>query len=300
MKASVSVIVPVYNREDHIRRAINSLLVQDFEYAYEIIVIDDGSTDKTKSVVHAIDDPKIKYFYQNNKGASAARRKGILEASAEMVCFLDSDDIAKPNYLSSLWNGLQSESNAILAYGLAAEIDGSRLKNESLPPVNENGVLEDPLSALLEFGCFTVSMNLMTSRTTALFATEKREHVLASNDYDFCLRSSLFGKFLFVEVVTILVKRLDDGISGSLGHKQAGFALINACAAVEESCRRDFKIQNLLKHRVKTLWPSAAAQLLYKKEFLLFLKVIFVSLKFISLNDLKKFYWGLRYHAPKR
>ncbi len=93
-----SIIIPTYNRKDFLQIAINSVLVQTFQN-YELLIIDDGSTDKTKEsilkTISCIDNKKkekIRYFYQSHTGVSLARNKGIEEARGKFILFLDSDD----------------------------------------------------------------------------------------------------------------------------------------------------------------------------------------------------------------
>ncbi len=90
----VSVIMPTYNREAYISEAINSVLTQTYP-TLELIIIDDGSTDGTQSIVskHAANDSRIKYLYKENGGQASARNLGIKSAQGEIIAFLDSDDI---------------------------------------------------------------------------------------------------------------------------------------------------------------------------------------------------------------
>ena len=105
----LSVIIPTYNREKLIGRAIKSVLNQSFS-DFEIIVIDDGSKDTTKGVVNSFKDQRIKYIYQENKERSAARNNGIRNATGEWICFLDSDDYVKPNFLFNLHNEISKNN----------------------------------------------------------------------------------------------------------------------------------------------------------------------------------------------
>ncbi len=89
-KPTFSVIIAVYNGEKTIARAIESVLSQSYP-AQEIIIIDDGSTDNTKTQVQQF-DRRLTYYYQKNAGVSAARNKGVELADSEWVCFLDADD----------------------------------------------------------------------------------------------------------------------------------------------------------------------------------------------------------------
>jgi O-antigen/teichoic acid export membrane protein/glycosyltransferase involved in cell wall biosynthesis len=94
----VSVIIPTYNREAFVTRALNSVLNQTFK-DFEIIVVDDGSTDGTRSALEPYSN-QIKYIYQGNAGVSAARNAGIALAAGEWIAFLDSDDEWAPDFLA--------------------------------------------------------------------------------------------------------------------------------------------------------------------------------------------------------
>lgn len=94
----ISVIIPTYNRRDLITEAIDSALAQTFT-DYEVIVVDDGSTDDTLQQLRRYGD-RIRYQFQDNRGVAAARNAGIRMARGEFVCFLDSDDLWKPEKLA--------------------------------------------------------------------------------------------------------------------------------------------------------------------------------------------------------
>jgi len=91
----VTVVIPTYNRARFIAEAIKSVLEQTFR-DFELIVVDDGSTDDTAAVVSRFTDPRLRYVYQTNQERSAARNHGIRLAQGEYVAFLDSDDVWLP------------------------------------------------------------------------------------------------------------------------------------------------------------------------------------------------------------
>lgn len=96
----VSVITPAFNRSAYLVMAVDSVLAQTFD-KWELIVVDDGSTDKTREVLAPyLSDPRIRYYYQSNKGQSAARNLGISVARGRYIGFLDSDDIWLPDKLA--------------------------------------------------------------------------------------------------------------------------------------------------------------------------------------------------------
>ncbi len=92
----VSVIVPVYNGERFLAEAIESILAQTYQ-SYELIVVDDGSTDRTREI--ALSFPLVKYLYQANSGIAAARNRGVEIAQGEYLAFLDADDLWMPDKL---------------------------------------------------------------------------------------------------------------------------------------------------------------------------------------------------------
>jgi len=98
---AISVVIPLYNKEREVNRAIKSVLNQTVK-DFELIVVNDGSTDRSAEVVHALNDPRIRIINQENGGVSAARNRGVKEARSELVAFLDADDEWKPHFLETI------------------------------------------------------------------------------------------------------------------------------------------------------------------------------------------------------
>src|SRR5690606_25327693 len=95
-----TVVIPTYNRAGFISSSIESVLKGVYEDC-EVIVVDDGSTDETQSVVTAIDDPRVQYLFQKNSERAAARNLGARNASGDYVTFLDSDDVLYRHHLDT-------------------------------------------------------------------------------------------------------------------------------------------------------------------------------------------------------
>lgn len=100
---TASVIVPVYNVEAYVKSCLDSLQGQITEYAYEVIVIDDGATDQSgKLIENYQSDPRFRIIHQSNQGLSGARNTGLELARGKYICFVDSDDFVEANYLQML------------------------------------------------------------------------------------------------------------------------------------------------------------------------------------------------------
>ena len=99
-----SIIVPVYNVERYVERCIDSIVAQTYP-AYEIICVNDGSTDGSLEVLQRLADghPSIKIIDQANKGLGGARNSGVAQATGDYIWFIDSDDWIEPGMLSEMW-----------------------------------------------------------------------------------------------------------------------------------------------------------------------------------------------------
>ncbi|MBF0522035.1 MAG: glycosyltransferase family 2 protein [Candidatus Omnitrophica bacterium] len=153
MTPKVSVIISLYNKEKYIARAVQSVLrqsVQDFE----IVIVDDGSTDNGIATVKNIQDDRLRLIEQPNGGVSAARNKGIDEAKAELVAFLDADDEWLPDFLEVILRlrGLYPQAGA---YATWFEIctSGKRTKLQKFKTISNSpweGLIPDYFSSMVE------------------------------------------------------------------------------------------------------------------------------------------------------
>jgi glycosyltransferase involved in cell wall biosynthesis len=180
-RPAISVVMPLYNKQREVGRAVASVLAQRFA-DFELVVVDDGSTDCGPSLVAAQSDPRIRLSRQDNAGVSAARNLGITLARAELVAFLDADDEWDPGFLETIvrlrekfpacrvfatgysfrYRGRPARP-ALVRAGLAADSSEGVLEDyfqvalNSDPPLWTSAVAADR-EALLEVGGFPVGV----------------------------------------------------------------------------------------------------------------------------------------------
>lgn len=124
-RPTFTVVTPVWNRRSEIERCINSVLVQTLT-DFELIVVDDGSTDGTAEAVESIGDDRVRVVRITHAGVSAARNRGADEARGMLLTFLDSDDEVVPTWLERLAAGLQPPSSVVLCGEITVRPDGTR------------------------------------------------------------------------------------------------------------------------------------------------------------------------------
>lgn len=125
----ISVIIPAYNCEGTLEKAVDSILVQTFR-DFELIIVNDGSSDSTESVARrlASRDKRVKVITTENGGEGKARNRGIDEASGEYLCFVDSDDWVEPEFLEALFR--QAEEGSLPCVGMSFNGDGIPLMHD--------------------------------------------------------------------------------------------------------------------------------------------------------------------------
>ncbi len=184
-KPVFSVILPTFNRAYCLEKAIQSVLKQSFE-KWELLIVDDGSTDQTFSLVKSIQkkDPRILYCYQTNQGPAYARKLGLKHSKGDYIAFLDSDDIFKPNHLETRFQMIQTQPQTEFLYG-GAEIIGNpyvpdkynstkslHLEKDHLPI---GGTFIIKKESLVKMGGFPLASY---SEDSALFERAKRRGLL--------------------------------------------------------------------------------------------------------------------------
>ena len=191
---TVSVVIPTYNRAHVVHRAIDSVLGQTFA-DFELIVVDDGSTDGTEAVLSTYTDPRIRYLVQLvNRGVSAARNRGIKEARGEFVAFLDSDDEWFPEKLERQVNRFRRAPDNVGLVYCGVETVG----RPTGPWIYEPAHRGDIYNKLLERNVIHTGSGAMIRRSVVCAAGYFDEDIPAIEDYDYWLRIARHYRFDYV------------------------------------------------------------------------------------------------------
>ncbi|MEW5806018.1 MAG: glycosyltransferase [Acidobacteriota bacterium] len=204
----VSVIIPAYNSERYIEEALESALAQTFP-GIEIIVVDDGSTDGTASILKKYEG-RIRYFFQENRGLAAARNSGIKLASGSYLAFLDADDLFLPEKIALQKNFLDAHPEAAMVFSDFEYFGGSLLRHP-IPDSFKRGE-GDPFIDLFLFNCIAIP-TILTRKESFDEIGLFDEELMAVEDYDFYLRLARKKRIGFIDRVLARVRLHPENMS---------------------------------------------------------------------------------------
>jgi glycosyltransferase involved in cell wall biosynthesis len=191
----VSVIIPLYNQAKYVCEAIKSVLNQSYGN-YEIIVVDDGSTDNGREVVTAFGN-QVRYLWQENQGLGGARNTGICHAQGEFIGLLDSDDSWLPNFLEMMVQLADQSPKAAVYYCSAQGMDG---KGNELPEIFGRSVYpSDSLYHQLLRADFLIPSTILMRRAVVIDAglfEQKNRTIHGCEDWDLWLRIAPEHEFI--------------------------------------------------------------------------------------------------------
>jgi len=203
----VSIMMPAYNAEQYIAQAIESVLVQSYDN-WELIIVNDGSTDRTPSIVLDYSDPRIRVIHQSNGGESIARNTALRHMRGEFVAFLDADDAYLDSHLEHGVAYLNAHPNydGVYSDGYHFDSAGNRLQTLSS---NRRGPFEgyifgEVVRASDVFGpplCVILRRNLIDR-----FHLEYDSEIVIGPDWDFFIQYAELGKFGYIQDMTCLYR----------------------------------------------------------------------------------------------
>lgn len=194
----VSVVIPTYNRAHLIGESIQSVLDQTFQ-DFELIIVDDGSSDDTEAVVGRFDDPRIRYIYQENKGISGAHNTGVRNAKGQYIIFLGSDDLWLPKLLELEVLILDTNPDIGLVYAKAQAINGDGNVMSQMSGALQKYPGETLKSAL--YGNFVCTITALIRRECFDRVGLFDETLKARVDYDMWIRMAKYYRFAHIDKV---------------------------------------------------------------------------------------------------
>lgn len=225
----VSVVIPVYNRAKYVGETIESVLSQTYRN-FELIVVDDGSTDDSRKVLESFGDRVkiLEHPNRENRGQSAAINRGLAAARGEYVGMLDSDDLWLPNKLALQVAYLDAHPHIGLVYGNGRAIDqnGNKLYDIYPPGHVEQS---DPGRVLMD--CyFLLPNNSLVRRSVVEAAGRFDESLRAAQDHDMAIRIAELTKLAYIDEPVFCYRRHPDSIShrNAAVRWQNGFKILAA------------------------------------------------------------------------
>ena len=212
----ISVIIPAYNAEQTILKTIESVRQQTFS-DFEIIVINDGSKDKTLELLQTIQDQRLKVFSYENGGLCTARNRGISHATGEFIAFLDADDLWTADKLELQLTALQQNSQAGVAYSWTCFMDvDEQGKASSFLPSPKYSFAGNVYQNLLVSDFVHSGSNTLIRREAIESVGEFDSVCTGCADWDYWMRLSVRWQFVVVAKYQILYRRTHGSMSSKV------------------------------------------------------------------------------------
>lgn len=218
MSVALSVVIPVYNIENYLGKCLDSILAQTFQ-DYEVIVVNDGSTDRTADVCdeYAAKDARIRIIHKENEGVSVARNTGIEVASGEYFLFFDGDDFMEPYTMEELYKVAKEQQADTVVYGYHRYEDG-KVKETCYPrfeqSIYENDVIvKEVLPAFIGLSCDKINdwlnhkSDALYVENPALWRTMTSARIIKENNIRFIPNLKVGEDTLFIATYLSFAKR---------------------------------------------------------------------------------------------
>ncbi len=195
----VSVIIPIYNTEKYIKRAVDSVLRQTYQN-FEVLLINDGSSDGSSCICENLSnlDKRIRYFYQKNQGVSAARNLGLKNAKGDYILFLDSDDEWKNNLVEKIVECFQNSDCDMVRFGF----------HSHAPEIVQNDKIENAIYTQKELICKYFDDSMIYRNFSACWSGAYKKRLIDNGGLLFDKRLAIGEDGKFVLQYTLLCKQI--------------------------------------------------------------------------------------------
>lgn len=260
----VSIIMAAYNAEKYISEAIQSVLNQSYKH-WELIVVNDGSTDTTKSIIDSFDDSRIVYLEQSNRGVSAARNLGLSVMKGEFFCILDADDIMPPKSVESRIT-LFNDPNIYFVDGKVIQFRYEEINiiRTFLPTIKQINPFDSLIA--LDGSCFMVPSWMMRNTNQI---KPFREGLTHGEDLVFYIDNAEQGNYTYTDELILRYRRTDNSAMSNLDGLYEGYKTMFSI----------LKSKNIDKDKLQRFYQKSKSIMvksyLKNKSFLKALKVLF-------------------------
>lgn len=254
IKDLVSVIIPAYQAQAYIGRCVESVLAQSYRN-FEVIVVNDGSTDRTEEIVRSISDSRVQYIYQKNGSQAVARNTGMKRAEGEFIAFLDADDWWFPEKLARQLPLFEDEELALVYCGLAvADAEGEITGHLQLPKWRGEALVECLRQNIVVGGGSTAVLRRSVLTMHKIEFQTRRQGV---EDWDFWLRVMEVGKIDFTPEALAVYRDTPGSSSKQVIRMRDGKVRTLNEAMERIALRRDLPAQkrrNLMRAAENGIW----------------------------------------------
>lgn len=289
-----SVVIPTYNRSGLLKEAVHSIMDQSFE-DFELLIVDDHSTDNTKNVVASFQDTRIKYIVNDRtKGGAGTRNAGIFRAKGDWVAFLDDDDVWLPNKLESEYKKIQEVDSAVgLVYSGSATYDFSKKRQLTVHVPEKEGWIQKDLLYKNYIGTFS-RVSIQSDLLKKIGGLDERFESL--QDRELFVRIASISKVVFIKK-TLVYMRTSNTDRITTNHTKR----LNGILLFYEKYKHLMNENRRLRHRSASLVFLFAFQQRNRKQILSALPWTVAGL-FIDIPNLiwvsRMIYYHFRTRAP--
>jgi len=246
-KKTVSICIPTYNRKEYLIETLNSILAQTYK-DYEIVIVDDGSTDGTEDMIKELGLP-VTYHWQQNSGDAAARNKLIELAQGKYISFIDSDDLLLPDAIERLVKVMEEETEDVIVYGSYFRIDEyGNVYGKCKRRLYSGRITEYLFETILVHACGSLFPTKILRESPAF-----DKSLRICSDYDLWLRLSMKYKFVALAEPTFKRRRHSTNLS-------------KACF---ENCLIEFQVVNRFYNEIgdkQLISKSTAEKVISRKK----------------------------------
>ena len=259
----ITVLIPLFNKRAYVGDSLRSVARQSFS-DFEIVVVDDGSTDDGASVVMSLGIPQLRVVTQPNAGVSAARNRGLAESRSSLVAFLDADDVWQRDHLHHLWQLHAAFPDACLMANSFLEVRNNvqdRIDSQAITYRRVGDFIEEAASGR----AWIFTSAAMVRRDTCLAIGGFRIGESRGEDVDLWIRMALSYPVAMSSYIGTFYRRVAGSLTSSHQVSQPDVAMRTITSALEDKCVSDTRRQNLDELYSRMALAHAADSLLQRQ-----------------------------------